>query len=304
MAGPTSVSALIHSSTLITAGVFLLIKFSIFFQVSKITNFFIIFFSLLTLFFISITGCFQNDLKKIIAFSTSSQLGWIFIICGFLNYKEGLYHILTHGFTKSSIFLICGLVIHVVYIEQDIRKMGGLVIISQKNYLFICISLLSLIGIPFLSLFYSKELILESILISNFKYSLISFHFITISIILTSWYSIKLWFFIFYKKPNNSKPIYIFQEYLYKKSYIVIFFLILLCIFSGFFLKEFFSINSNFCIFFDTFFNFSAHYTKNFYIFNNFLLCNDFKNINSEFLIYYPIKYLIWIYIFFVMSCI
>jgi NADH-ubiquinone oxidoreductase chain 5 len=161
MAGPTPVSALIHAATMVTAGVFLLIRVSPLIEYSEKGLFIITIIGVFTAFFSATIGLFQNDLKKIIAYSTCSQLGYMVFICGLSNYSLSLFHLFNHAFFKALLFLSAGSIIHAMLDEQDIRKYGGLNKILPFSYICILIGSLSLMGIPFLTGFYSKDLIIE-----------------------------------------------------------------------------------------------------------------------------------------------
>ena len=127
MEGPTPVSALIHAATMVTAGVFLVIRFSPILEFSTFTLLLLTIFGSLTAFFASLTGTFQNDLKKIIAYSTCSQLGYMIFACGLSHYNVSLFHLANHAFFKALLFLAAGSVIHAIADEQDLRRMGGFV---------------------------------------------------------------------------------------------------------------------------------------------------------------------------------
>src|SRR3990167_8225980 len=161
MAGPTPVSALIHAATMVTAGVFILIRVSPIIEYSNFGLFLIILIGALTSFFASSIGLFQNDLKKIIAYSTCSQLGYMIFICGLSNYSLSIFHLSNHAFFKALLFLSAGSIIHAMSDEQDIRRMGGLIQILPYTYVMLLIGSLALMGTPFLSGFYSKDFILE-----------------------------------------------------------------------------------------------------------------------------------------------
>lgn len=161
MEGPTPVSALIHAATMVTAGVFLIIRSAPFFEGSSLVLTIVTFLGALTAFFAATIGVVQNDLKKVIAYSTCSQLGYMVMACGVSNYSTSLFHLLNHGFFKALLFLSAGSVIHAVNGEQDIRKMGALIRSVPLTYTMILIGSLSLMGFPYLSGFYSKDLILE-----------------------------------------------------------------------------------------------------------------------------------------------
>jgi len=175
MEGPTPVSALIHAATLVTAGVFLIIRCSPIFEYAPLTLNFILILGGLTCIFGSTVACAQNDIKRIIAFSTTSQLGYMFFACGLSAYNVSLFHLLNHGFFKALLFLCAGAIIHLISHEQDIRKLGGLISFIPYVYSAFFISLLALIGFPFLSGFYSKEVIIE---LSFSSYTLNGFFYI------------------------------------------------------------------------------------------------------------------------------
>ena len=146
---------------MVTAGIFLIIRCSPIFEYSPNVLNLIILIGALTAFFAATLGLVQNDIKKIIAYSTCSQLGYMAFICGTSNYSVGLFHLSNHAFFKALLFLGAGSVIHSLGNEQDIRKMGGLINIIPFTYSMMLIGSLSLAGFPFLSGFYSKDVILE-----------------------------------------------------------------------------------------------------------------------------------------------
>ena len=161
MEGPTPVSALIHAATMVTAGVFLIIRSAPLFEFAPFILIFVTIIGALTAFFAATTGVVQNDLKKVIAYSTCSQLGYMVMVCGLSNYSTSLFHLMNHAFFKALLFLSAGSVIHAVSDEQDMRKMGGLIRSIPLTYILILIGSLSLMGFPYLTGFYSKDLILE-----------------------------------------------------------------------------------------------------------------------------------------------
>lgn len=126
MEGPTPVSALIHAATMVTAGVFLVLRCSFLFELCPVMLNFLIFFGSITVFFGSIVGMTQFDIKKIIAYSTCSQLGYMLVACGFSNYNVAFFHLVNHAFIKALLFLSAGVIISRLRGEQDIRRMGGL----------------------------------------------------------------------------------------------------------------------------------------------------------------------------------
>jgi proton-translocating NADH-quinone oxidoreductase chain L len=209
MEGPTPVSALIHAATMVTAGVFLITRCSPIFEYSLFTLNCIAIVGALTAFFASSVGLVQNDLKKVIAYSTCSQLGYMFFTCGLSSYQYGIFHLSNHAFFKALLFLCAGSVIHAMSDEQDMRKMGGLRRILPYTYSLFLIGSLSLMGFPFLTGFYSKDAILE---ISFASYSLLG-HFTywlgTISAFFTAFYSTRLIYLTFLSKTNSFKYVII-----------------------------------------------------------------------------------------------
>jgi NADH-ubiquinone oxidoreductase chain 5 len=161
MEGPTPVSALIHAATMVTAGVFLIIRLSPLMEYASTILLGIAFIGAITAFFAATTGLFQNDLKKVIAYSTCSQLGYMIFACGLSNYSVGFFHLINHAYFKALLFLAAGSVIHAMSDEQDMRKMGGLVRLLPFTYMMMLIGSLALMGFPFLTGFYSKDVILE-----------------------------------------------------------------------------------------------------------------------------------------------
>jgi NADH-ubiquinone oxidoreductase chain 5 len=161
MEGPTPVSALIHAATMVTAGVFLIIRCSPLIEYSDTALAVITVIGASTAFFAATVGLVQNDIKKVIAYSTCSQLGYMVFACGVSNYATGLFHLMNHAFFKALLFLSAGCVIHAMADEQDMRKLGGLVKAIPYTYSMMLIGSLSLMGFPFLTGFYSKDAILE-----------------------------------------------------------------------------------------------------------------------------------------------
>ena len=161
MEGPTPVSALIHAATMVTAGVFLLARCSPLFELAPNALFVVALCGAATCFFAATTGVVQNDLKRVIAYSTCSQLGYMVFACGISNYAVAVFHLMNHAFFKALLFLSAGCVIHGLANEQDMRKMGGVAKAMPFTYAMMLIGSLSLVGFPFLTGFYSKDLILE-----------------------------------------------------------------------------------------------------------------------------------------------
>jgi len=161
MEGPTPVSALIHAATMVTAGVFLIVRCSPLFEYAPQVLTIITFLGALTCFFAATTGAFQNDLKRVIAYSTCSQLGYMVFACGLSCYSVTVFHLMNHAFFKALLFLSAGSIIHAMHDEQDMRKMGALNRLLPLTYTMTLIGSLALIGFPFLTGYYSKDFILE-----------------------------------------------------------------------------------------------------------------------------------------------
>jgi NADH-ubiquinone oxidoreductase chain 5 len=205
MEGPTPVSALIHAATMVTAGVFLIARCSPLFEYSPNALVVITFVGAMTSFFAATTGILQNDLKRVIAYSTCSQLGYMIFACGLSNYSVSIFHLMNHAFFKALLFLSAGSVIHAMSDEQDMRKMGGLATLLPFTYAMMLIGSLSLIGFPFLTGFYSKDVILE---LAYAKYTLsgnFAFWLGSISVFFTSYYSFRLLFLTFIAPSNSFK---------------------------------------------------------------------------------------------------
>jgi NADH-ubiquinone oxidoreductase chain 5 len=162
MEGPTPVSALIHAATMVTAGIFLIIRCSFIFEYAPNTLLLICIIGSITTIFAASSGLFQNDIKKVIAYSTCSQLGYMFYSCGASNYIGSFFHLSSHAFFKALLFLSAGSVIHALTNEQDMRKMGALKNYLPITYMSFIIGSLALVGFPFLSGFYSKDFIIET----------------------------------------------------------------------------------------------------------------------------------------------
>jgi NADH-ubiquinone oxidoreductase chain 5 len=203
MEGPTPVSALIHAATMVTAGVFLIIRCSHIFEYSLDALLIIGIFGSATCFFSATIGIVQTDIKKVIAFSTCSQLGYMVFACGLSSYQTGFFHLINHAYFKALLFLTSGIIIHGINNQQDMRKIGGSLKIFPYSYSFFLIGTLALTGFPFLSGFYSKDIILE---VSYMKYKIVgSFTYFmgSISIICTSFYSSRLLLLTFMGGSNS-----------------------------------------------------------------------------------------------------
>ena len=207
MEGPTPVSALIHAATMVTAGVFLLARCSSIYEYTPYVLNFITILGASTAFFAATVGLVQNDLKRVIAYSTCSQLGYMVFACGLSNYSVGVFHLVNHAFFKALLFLGAGSVIHAVSDEQDMRKMGGLKKLVPFTYSMMVIGSLALIGFPFLTGFYSKDVILEA---AYGKYSSsghYSYLLGSCGAFLTAFYSTRLLYLTFLTSPNGYKSV-------------------------------------------------------------------------------------------------
>nr|WCH57984.1 NADH dehydrogenase subunit 5 [Calliblepharis sp.] len=245
MEGPTPVSALIHAATMVTAGVFLMIRFSPLLEFSPIILLVLVIIGSLTAFFAGMAGIFQNDLKKVIAYSTCSQLGYMVFSCGMSCYDVSLFHLINHAFFKALLFLSAGSIIHAVGNEQDMRKMGSLLNFLPLTYSLILIGSLALAGFPFLTGFYSKDFILEltySTSFSNLNFMVTSFAswLGIISVFFTAFYSFRLIYIIFLNSNNTSR---VMLNNIHEPSTLMLLPLILLAIgslFFGFFTQDLF----------------------------------------------------------------
>jgi NADH:ubiquinone oxidoreductase subunit 5 (subunit L)/multisubunit Na+/H+ antiporter MnhA subunit len=161
MEGPTPVSALIHAATMVTAGVYLIIKCALFFEQSKYVLLGITISGVITAIYSAVNGAALVDFKRVIAYSTCSQLGYMVFTCGFSAYKLSLFHLMNHAFFKAALFLGAGAVIHSNMNEQDIRKFGTLLKLLPVTFQAIFIASLAITGFPFLTGYFSKDLILE-----------------------------------------------------------------------------------------------------------------------------------------------
>nr|WGU20058.1 NADH dehydrogenase subunit 5 [Phytophthora sp. ML-2023a] len=207
MEGPTPVSALLHAATMVTAGVYLTTRCSPMFEYSIFSLKVITIIGASTAFFASTVGLVQNDFKKIVAYSTCSQLGYMFFACGLSNYPLAIFHLSNHAYFKALLFLCSGAVIHAMGDEQDIRKMGGLRRILPFTYIMFLIGSLSLMGFPFLTGFYSKDLILEVAFASFNETGHFAYWLGTIGAFFTAFYSTRLLFFAFLSETNAYKNI-------------------------------------------------------------------------------------------------
>jgi NADH-quinone oxidoreductase subunit L len=210
MEGPTPVSALIHAATMVTAGVFLVARCSPLFELSQSMSSMIIFIGATTAFFAASVALVQNDIKKVIAYSTCSQLGYMFVAMGVGAYQIGMFHLFTHAFFKALLFLGAGSVIHAMSNEQDMTKMGGLRSVIPKTYILMIIGTLSLTGFGIPGIFgmagfYSKDAIIESAFMAHSSVASYAFWLLVAAALMTSFYSWRLIFLTFHGKSNASE---------------------------------------------------------------------------------------------------
>ena len=240
MEGPTPVSALIHAATMVTAGVFLIVRCSFLFEYSPMALNLVAFIGSSTAFFAATTGLFQNDIKRVIAYSTCSQLGYMIFACGLSSYEVGIFHLSNHAFFKALLFLGAGSVIHAVADEQDMRKMGGLKNLLPFSYSIMLIGSLALMGFPFLTGFYSKDTILELAYAKYTTWGHFSYYLGTMAAFFTAFYSIRLLFLIFLAEPNGNRVVLLNAHEASWHMGLPLFILSIFSIVIGFFTRDFF----------------------------------------------------------------
>src|SRR5690349_12444390 len=203
MEGPTPVSALIHAATMVTAGVFMVARLSPLFELAPNAQAVVMFFGATTAFFAATIGLVQNDIKRIVAYSTCSQLGYMFVAMGAGAYSVGMYHLFTHAFFKALLFLGSGSVIVAMHHEQDMRKMGGLRKKIPYTYIVMVIGTLALTGFPLTAGYFSKDAIIESAFVAHNPMALYGFGSTVFAALLTSFYSWRLIFKTFHGEPHD-----------------------------------------------------------------------------------------------------
>ena len=207
MEGPTPVSALIHAATMVTAGVFLVARLSPMFEFSETALAVVTFIGASTAIFAATIACTQFDLKKVIAYSTCSQLGYMFFACGVSAYSAGIFHLITHGFFKALLFLGAGSIIHAMSDEQDMRKMGGIWKNIPVTYFLIWIGSLALAGIPPFAGYFSKDIVLESTWAAQTPMGQYAFWMGISAAALTAFYSWRLIFLTFHGTPRADEKV-------------------------------------------------------------------------------------------------
>src|SRR5829696_3492114 len=205
MEGPTPVSALIHAATMVTAGVFMVARLSPLFELAPNAQAVVMFFGATTAFFAATVGLVQNDIKRIVAYSTCSQLGYMFVAMGAGAYSVGMFHLFTHAFFKALLFLGSGSVIYAMHHEQDIRNMGGLKDKIPYTYSVMVIGTLALTGFPLTAGYFSKDAIIESAYVAHNPFALYAFAMTVVAAGLTSFYSWRLIFKTFHGQPHDQQ---------------------------------------------------------------------------------------------------
>ena len=241
MEGPTPVSALIHAATMVTAGVFLIARSSVIFEYAPFILNIVTVIGACTAFFAATVGLLQNDLKKVIAYSTCSQLGYMIFACGLSNYSVGIFHLTNHAFFKALLFLGAGSIIHAIADEQDIRKMGGFKNLLPFAYAITLIGSLALIGFPFLSGFYSKDVILENAYAHYNTAGVYIFWLGLFGAMCTAFYSTRLLLLVFLTKTKTYRIVLLNIHEGHFALFIPLFFLTVFSIFAGFMSMDFFT---------------------------------------------------------------
>ena len=202
MEGPTPISALIHAATMVTAGIFMVARMSPLFELSEVALSFVIVIGALTAFLMGLVGIVQNDIKRVIAYSTLSQLGYMTVGLGASAYAASIFHLMTHAFFKALLFLAAGSVIIAMHHEQDIRKMGGLRKYMPITYITSLIGSLALIGFPGFSGFFSKDSIIEAVGLSHIPGSGFAYWMVLLGVFVTAFYSFRMFFLVFHTEER------------------------------------------------------------------------------------------------------
>lgn len=240
MEGPTPVSALIHAATMVTAGVFLVARMSPMFELSPTALTVVTVIGAITAFFAATVGLVQNDIKRVIAYSTCSQLGYMFVALGVGAYGVAIFHLFTHAFFKALLFLGSGSVIHAMSDEQDMRNMGGLAPHLKLTWIMMLIGTLALTGFPLTAGYFSKDAIIESAFAAHGGAATMAFWLLVISACFTSFYSWRLIFMTFHGKPRASRDV---MNHVHESPYVMLvplFVLALGALFAGLLFKEYF----------------------------------------------------------------
>ena len=202
MEGPTPISALIHAATMVTAGIFMVSRMSPLYEMSEVALSFVMIIGAITAFFMGLMGIIQNDIKRVVAYSTLSQLGYMTVALGASAYSVAVFHLMTHAFFKALLFLGAGSVIIGMHHDQDIRHMGGLRKYMPITWVTSLIGSLALVGTPFFSGFYSKESIIEAVHHANVPGSGIAYWALLSGVFVTAFYSFRMYVLVFHGKPR------------------------------------------------------------------------------------------------------
>jgi NADH-quinone oxidoreductase subunit L len=206
MEGPTPISALIHAATMVTAGIFMVARMSPLFELSDTALGFVIVIGAITALFMGFLGIVQNDIKRVVAYSTLSQLGYMTVALGASAYSVAIFHLMTHAFFKALLFLGAGSVIIGMHHDQDMRNMGGLARYMPITWITSLIGTLALVGTPFFAGFYSKESIIEAAHLANVPGAQFAYWAVLIGVFVTSFYSFRMYFLVFHGKPRWDEP--------------------------------------------------------------------------------------------------
>jgi NADH-quinone oxidoreductase subunit L len=202
MEGPTPISALIHAATMVTAGIFMVARMSPLYELSETALSVVLIIGAITALFMGLVGIVQNDIKRVIAYSTLSQLGYMAVALGASAYAAGIFHLMTHAFFKALLFLAAGSVIIAMHHDQDIRNMGGLRKYMPITWATFLIGTLALIGTPLFSGFYSKDTIIEAVRDSHLAGAGIAYWAVLLGVFVTALYSFRLYFIVFHGEPR------------------------------------------------------------------------------------------------------
>jgi len=205
MEGPTPISALIHAATMVTAGIFMVSRMSPLFELSTTALSFVIVIGAITALFMGFLGIIQNDIKRVVAYSTLSQLGYMTVALGASAYSVAIFHLMTHAFFKALLFLAAGSVIIGMHHDQDIRNMGGLRKYMPITWITSLVGSLALIGTPFLSGFYSKDSIIEAVALSQIPGSGFAYFAVLAGVFITAFYSFRMYFLVFHGEERFGK---------------------------------------------------------------------------------------------------
>lgn len=202
MEGPTPISALIHAATMVTAGIFMVARMSPLFELSDTALSFVLIIGAITALFMGFLGIIQNDIKRVVAYSTLSQLGYMTVALGASAYQVGVFHLMTHAFFKALLFLAAGAVIISMHHDQDIRNMGGLRKYLPITWITSLVGSLALIGTPFFSGFYSKDSIIEAVAATHLPGASFAYFAVLAGVFVTAFYSFRMYFLVFHGKER------------------------------------------------------------------------------------------------------